>query len=102
MVEFRRWKSGWSSDEIRGEKEMVSSTYDLVAREADALSSDEQLRLIARLAERLATVRAGQAAEERLRWEDFAGSVPPPLCGEDAQQWVTRTRLESDERRVIP
>jgi len=33
---------------------MVSSVFEHIAREADSLPSDEQLRLIARLAERLA------------------------------------------------
>ena len=76
---------------------MVSSVFDQVAREADALPSDEQLRLIARLAERL----AARPAENRPRWEDFAGSVASPMCGEDAQDWVTRTRQESDQQRAI-
>jgi hypothetical protein len=80
---------------------MVSSLYDLVAREADALPSDEQLRLIARLAERLVAGRVPPCAQNRPRWEDFAGSVSAPLCAEDAQQWVTRTRQESDQERVI-
>ena len=80
----------------------MSSVYDLVAHEADALPSDEQLRLIARLAQRLAATRAPQHAENRPRWEDFAGSLSAPMCGEDAQHWVTRTRQESDEERMTP
>ena len=80
---------------------MVSSVFEHVAREADALPSDEQLRLIARLAERLAASRAARPAESRPRWEDFAGSVSSPMCGEDAQDWVTRSRQESDERRMV-
>jgi len=80
---------------------MVSSVFDQVAREADALPSDEQLRLIARLAERLAAAGATQPGENRPRWEDFAGSVSAPMCGEDAQHWVTRTRQESDQQRVM-
>jgi hypothetical protein len=75
----------------------VSLVFEHVAREADALPSDEQLRLIARLAERL----AARPAENRPRWEDFAGSVASPMCGEDAQGWVTRTRQESDQQRAI-
>ena len=81
---------------------MISSVFDHVAREADALPSDEQLRLIAHLAERLATVGAARPAENRPRWEDFADSVSSPMCGEDAQRWVTRTRQESDQQRVTP
>jgi hypothetical protein len=72
---------------------MVSSVFDHVAREADALPSDEQLRLIARLAAR--------PAENRPQWENFAGSVASPVCGEDAQEWITRTRQESDQQRAM-
>jgi len=77
---------------------MVTSVYDQIANEAELLSSDEQLRLIARLAGRL----AARPAETRPRWEDFAGSSPSPLCGENAQDWVTRTREESDRQRGLP
>ena len=80
---------------------MVSSVFEYVASEADGLASDEQLRLIARLAERLATAGASQPVKSRPRWEDFAGSSAAPMCGEDAQDWVTRTRQESDQQRVM-
>jgi hypothetical protein len=76
---------------------MLSSLFEHVAREADALPTDEQLRLIARLAERLAQ----RPAENRPRWEAFAGSVVSPMCGEDAQVWVTRNRQESDQQRAV-
>ncbi len=75
----------------------MSAVFEHVAREADALPSDEQLRLIARLAERLAERPAGN----RPRWEDFAGSVASPTCGEDAQDSVMRNRQESDQQRAI-
>jgi len=81
---------------------MALSVYEQVAREADTLPSDEQLRLIARLAERLAVAGAAGAAMNRPRWEDFAGSASASMCGEDAQHWVTRTRQESDQQRVTP
>jgi hypothetical protein len=71
---------------------MVSSVFENVEREADALPPDEQLRLIERLAERLAARPVGN----RTRWEDFAGIVASPMCGEDAQDWVTRNRQESE------
>jgi len=33
------------------------------------------------------------------KWSEIAGIVPYPMFGEDAQEWVTRTRRESDEHR---
>jgi hypothetical protein len=35
----------------------------------------------------------------RRSWREIRGSVPYPLCGEDAQEWVSRMRRESDEHR---
>jgi hypothetical protein len=64
------------------------------------LSREEQLLLIEHL---VAHLRVGEAlAPESRRWEDYAGTAPRPLCGEDAQVWVTRTRQESDADRSIP
>lgn len=77
---------------------MVSSVFEHIVREADSLPSEEQLRLIARLAERLAATRPEM---DRPRWEDFAGIATWPMCGEDAQDWVTRGRKGSDDQRAI-
>jgi hypothetical protein len=77
---------------------MSLSVYENVVREAYALPREEQLRLIARLAERLSSPQEGQAMKDSPHWEDSAGASHP-ICGEDAQRWVTRTRRESDERR---
>ena len=33
------------------------------------------------------------------QWSDIRGTIPYPLCGEDAQEWVSRTRREADEHR---
>ncbi len=38
-------------------------------------------------------------AGEALKWEDIRGIAAPSLLGEDAQEWVTRTRREGDGRR---
>jgi len=34
------------------------------------------------------------------RWSEAAGIAAYPLVGEDAQEWVTRTRQEGDEKRA--
>jgi len=78
---------------------MAAPTYEQVLREAEQLPLDDQLLLIERLVSRLRGTQA--AGGPRLRWEDFAGSAPYPLCGEDAQEWVSRTREESDQGRKI-
>jgi len=75
---------------------MAAPTYEQVLREAKALPREQQQRLAEELAARLRAETA--PTEPRLRWEDFAGSAPYPLCGEDALAWVSRTRQEWDER----
>ena len=76
---------------------MASRKYQQVLSEAERLPGEEQLALIARLTERLKARRTSSG--KGLRWEDYAGSAPYPLCGEDAQAWVTRTREECDKGR---
>jgi hypothetical protein len=76
--------------------DMAVPTYEQILHEAEALPREERQRLIEQLAARLQAEQA--AGEPRPRWEDFAGSAPYPLCGEDAQDWITRTRQEWEER----
>ncbi|MEW6357708.1 MAG: hypothetical protein AB1696_15355 [Planctomycetota bacterium] len=78
---------------------MAGSTYERILHEAELLSKKEQLLLIERLAERLRILGGPRSKRPRLRWEDLAGSAPCPMCGEDAQAWVARTRRESDKSR---
>ena len=63
-------------------------------RQVDELTTDERLRLLAYLGDK---VRQGQS--EGGNWLDLCGLVPYPLVGEDAQAWVSRTRRESTEHR---
>jgi len=35
----------------------------------------------------------------RRKWSEIRGIVPHPYLGEDAQEWVSRTRREADEIR---
>jgi hypothetical protein len=72
-------------------------TYEKVANDAEALAPHEQLRLIERLVRRLREQNPQGGPPPR--WQDYAGSAPAPMCGEDAQQWVSRSRAESDDKR---
>jgi len=76
---------------------MASKTLDELVKEVDALSIDEQLRLAAYVVER-ARLRS---AVPRRKWSDLRGIVQGMESGEDVQEWVTRTRRESDERRDL-
>jgi len=78
---------------------MASTDCERILREAEQLPRDEQLRLIERLVTRLRM--RPESDEDRPRLEDLAGTAPYPMCGEDAQEWVSRTRQEADDRRKV-
>jgi prephenate dehydratase len=68
-----------------------------VVERADRLAPDEQLRLLAHLAERARRVLLSKPP--RRKWREIRGLAAHPMCGEDAQQWVSRSRREDDELR---
>ena len=68
-----------------------------IAKQAETLSSEEQLTLAAILLERVRRNFAVTKAPHR--WLDAMGVAPYPLAGEDAQAWVTRSRNEGDAER---
>ncbi len=76
---------------------MSSKTLTDLLQQVNSLTTDEQLRLAAYLVE-----RAREACPPLTRhrsWREMQGSVPGRALGEDAQEWVSRTRREADERR---
>ncbi len=77
---------------------MNTQPYREVLHEAEKLSAPQCLMLIERLVHH---VRMGRTTPENsLAWEHFGGSAPYPLCGEDAQEWVSLGRNEPDHARV--
>ena len=76
---------------------MSAETLGSLIEQVDALTVDEQLRLAAYLVERARG--AYRSTAPRRKWRDIRGLVRPPMLGEDAQKWVSRTRREADERR---
>lgn len=79
---------------------MTTLTYNEVVESAKRLSPEQQRLLIESLRADLRTKRGSPGKRPRL--EDLGGTSPYPLCGEDAQAWVSRTRAESDEGRRVP
>lgn len=70
---------------------MNARSYENVLQEAEKLPADQCLMLIERLVHHVRTVET--TSENKPAWENFGGSVPYPLCGEDAQEWVSRGRI---------
>ena len=65
--------------------------YDLVL----GLPMAERLRLVEKIAHDL----AGTPTPAPFDWATLGGAAPGLLGGHDAQEWVTRSRRESDQAR---
>ncbi len=76
---------------------MSVETLERLIEQIDSLTVDEQLRLAAYLVERARG--AYHSALPCRKWRDLRRIVPHPMLGEDAQDWVSRTRRESEEHR---
>ena len=65
-----------------------------------ALLPTERLALMELIAHDLLTLQdSDQMTTKQRDWAEIRGKAPYPLLGEDAQNWVSRTRKESDEQR---
>lgn len=73
-------------------------TLEQVEAAAAQLSPEEQRLLAERILQGLAA-KSGVQPRAGRSWREIRGIVPYPMCGEDAQQWVSRTRREADEQR---
>jgi hypothetical protein len=73
-------------------------TLTTVTRLAARLSHAEQRQLAENILQRL-TSEADAPPPPRRAWREIRGSVSYPLCGEDAQGWVTGSRKESEAQR---
>jgi len=73
----------------------MSESLQEVIERVDLLSDEEQMHLLAYLAERARQI----VGRPRAKWLDLLGLAPNLLEGEDAQAWISRTRREDTEHR---
>ena len=77
---------------------MASDIIHNILKQIEILTVDQQSCLAAQLAERVR--ERATSSSRRRKWREIRGLARPSLlAGEDAQQWVSRTRRESDEGR---
>jgi len=76
---------------------MHALAVETLIRQAETLSIDDQLLLMARLAENMR--QHWQPTATRRKWREIRGIVQAPMMGEDAQAWVSRTRQEGEQER---
>ncbi|WP_013324758.1 hypothetical protein [Gloeothece verrucosa] len=70
----------------------MSLSLEKILSEIEQLTPEEQLTVIGHLVEHIKK-HINQAQPKR-KWSDLKGMAPYPLLGEDAQEWVSRTRQE--------
>jgi hypothetical protein len=80
-----------------GDQVMKASRIDELYDEVRRLSANERLRLVEKIIRELAA--DGESPEERPDWSALAGAAPDLLQGEDAQEWVSRSRRTADQDR---
>lgn len=76
---------------------MATQTLKELMEKTESLSIEENLELIAHLIGKIRKDQSGPG--HRRKWSEICGAAPYPLAGEDAQNWVTRTRHESNDHR---
>lgn len=74
----------------------AEEAYERIVR---ALPAGERLRLVEKIVHELYASPGSTEPGERDDWMSLAGIAPDLLNGEDAQEWVSRTRREADEQR---
>lgn len=73
----------------------MSELLQELLKQAEQLSTEEQVQLIEHLANR---VKIQQQNQPKRKISDFYGIAPNLLGGQDAQEWVNELRQEWQER----
>ena len=77
---------------------MALQNIDQILKRANKLSPSERLLLASRL---IQGVRSDMPSRKsRRKWRDAAGLLSYPALGEDAQQYISRTRRTDDDQRT--
>ena len=75
----------------------MSPLLEHLLQQVEQLTPEDRLELIRQIAQGLK--QSEVVVRAKPRWSDLKGMAPYPMMGEDAQDWVSRTRREGDEHR---
>ncbi|MEH2211415.1 hypothetical protein [Nostoc sp.] len=75
----------------------MSPSLEKILSEIEQLTPEEQLTVMGHLVERMK--KHIIQAQPKRKWSNLKGMASYPLLGEDAQEWISRTRREGDEHR---
>ena len=81
---------------------VTRSTEEIYERHIKPLPLTERLRLVEIIAHDLAQQSGDGEPVNRHDWMSLRGIAPDLLDGEDAQEWVSRSRRQADEHREKP
>ena len=76
----------------------LTTAEQIYERIVKPLPTNERLRLVEMIVHNL-TAQPAKAGPPKRHWREIRGMVAYPMCGEDAQEWVSRTRREADAHR---
>lgn len=76
---------------------MQKNGADAIYEMARKLPAADRLRLVERIAHDLSCGQEG-SNNGRYKWTDMGGTAADIMDGEDAQEWVNRSREETDAR----
>jgi hypothetical protein len=79
---------------------MSSSLLQKLLEQTEQLTTAERLTLAARLIEDARRQIPGAAPEPQITWREVCGMLPYPAFGEDAQEYISRSRREGQLRRT--
>lgn len=71
---------------------MSTSLMERLLEQTEQLTTAERLTLAARLIEDARRQVPDVAAQPTIKWRDVCGMLPYPAFGEDAQEYVSRSR----------
>jgi hypothetical protein len=77
----------------------MSLLVDRVLSEIEQLSLAEQMQVLEHLVQQMKQSIPVPVKPKKHKLSEFSGIVKYPMLGEDAQEWVSRTRREGDEHR---
>ena len=77
----------------------MSTQLEQVLSDIDRLSPPELIQVMTHVIESIKEHVPTAPVKSTRKWIDLKGMATTPLMGEDAQEWVNRTRREGDEHR---
>jgi hypothetical protein len=77
----------------------MSPQLQQVLSDIDRLSPTDRIQVMTHVIESIKEYVPTEPIRPQRKWRDLRGMVMAPLMGEDAQDWVSRTRREGDEHR---